>query len=185
MSHRVNVVNSALSIGLIAAMACSTPDQPTAPVDPPAAAALVPGGATAQQDLAAARNATAHLRRFENAAPAGWSVPVTACKENPPEGGMGYHYGNIGYYLDGLVDPRKPEILLYEPQPSGGLRLVALEYAVPFFTWPSDTPPRLFGRDLKHVADQGEWQLHVWIWKHNPSGIFSDWNPTVDCEHDG
>lgn len=23
--------------------------------------------------------------------------------------------------------------------------------------------------------------LHVWTWKHNPSGQFSEWNPTVHC----
>jgi hypothetical protein len=25
------------------------------------------------------------------------------------------------------------------------------------------------------------WALHVWVWKHNPSGMFADWNPQVSC----
>ena len=25
------------------------------------------------------------------------------------------------------------------------------------------------------------YELHAWIWKHNPSGMFEDWNPTVSC----
>lgn len=23
--------------------------------------------------------------------------------------------------------------------------------------------------------------LHAWIWKHNPSGTFAEWNPNVRC----
>ena len=26
------------------------------------------------------------------------------------------------------------------------------------------------------------YELHVWAWKHNPSGMFADWNPTVSCD---
>jgi hypothetical protein len=25
------------------------------------------------------------------------------------------------------------------------------------------------------------YSLHAWIWKHNPSGTFAMWNPTVSC----
>jgi hypothetical protein len=25
------------------------------------------------------------------------------------------------------------------------------------------------------------YELHVWAWKRNASGIFSDWNPRVSC----
>ncbi len=23
--------------------------------------------------------------------------------------------------------------------------------------------------------------MHAWVWKHNPSGMFADWNPNVSC----
>jgi hypothetical protein len=23
--------------------------------------------------------------------------------------------------------------------------------------------------------------VHAWIWRHNPSGMFADWNPNVKC----
>ena len=25
------------------------------------------------------------------------------------------------------------------------------------------------------------YSLHVWVWMHNPSGMFSMWNPSVHC----
>ena len=25
------------------------------------------------------------------------------------------------------------------------------------------------------------YDLHVWVWHHNPSGMFSMWNPNVSC----
>jgi hypothetical protein len=25
------------------------------------------------------------------------------------------------------------------------------------------------------------YDLHVWLWKKNPSGMFARWNPTVTC----
>jgi hypothetical protein len=27
----------------------------------------------------------------------------------------------------------------------------------------------------------GLWTLHVWLFKHNPNGLFADWNPLVRC----
>jgi hypothetical protein len=170
--------------------ACADSGSPFTPMDAFDAAFghVQPTDADANADLAAARNATAHLQNFENAASGGWDLQVTPCMENPPLGGMGYHYGHLEYYLDGEANPTEPEILLYEPQSNGRLRLVALEYAVPFFAWGSgdpdvDDPPQLFGRDMNRADARGQWELHVWLWKHNPSGLFEDWNPDVTCEH--
>jgi len=25
------------------------------------------------------------------------------------------------------------------------------------------------------------YELHAWLWKHNPAGMFDDWNPRVVC----
>jgi hypothetical protein len=42
---------------------------------------------------------------------------------------------------------------------------------------PGEPPPRIEGA--------GIWALHVWLWKHNPSGMFADWNPNVTCKYAG
>jgi hypothetical protein len=31
------------------------------------------------------------------------------------------------------------------------------------------------------VPAVGFWLKHAWIWKHNPAGMFADWNPEVTC----
>jgi hypothetical protein len=28
------------------------------------------------------------------------------------------------------------------------------------------------------------YDLHVWIWRENPSGTFAQWNPKVECPAD-
>lgn len=171
-------------------IACADSESPSAP-DVNSTAALghaQPANALANADLARARAATAHFHRFENAEAAGWDFPIPGCMEHPSLGGMGYHFGNLELYLDGQVNPAEPEILLYEPQSNGRMRLVAVEYAVPFLAWGTgdpdvDAPPQLFGRDLNRADPRDQWELHVWLWKHNPSGLFADWNPKVTCEH--
>jgi hypothetical protein len=45
------------------------------------------------------------------------------------------------------------------------------------------SPPTLFGQEFELVPAGNRYgipafyELHAWIWKHNPSGMFSDWNP--------
>jgi hypothetical protein len=97
---------------------------------------------------------------------------------DPKLGGMGFHYGKTSL-IDGRVAVDEPELLLYEPQSNGRMRLVAVEYIMPLQL--SATPPRLFGRDFSVNAAFGIWALHAWVWKDNPSGMFADWNPRVTC----
>jgi len=141
-------------------------------------------GAAVNKDLATLRQVTAPFHDFETASHDGWSAPITACMTDPGgAGGMGFHYGNVAL-IDGAVSVEKPELLLYEPEANGRLRLVAVEYIVPYTAWSrSATPPMLFGQDFKHNDTFGIWALHAWVWKDNPSGIFADWNPRVTCEH--
>ena len=101
---------------------------------------------------------------------------------DPTLGGMGFHYGNPEL-IDGAVRADEPEVLLYQPRRRGVMELVGVEYIVPLDQWHGATPPRLFGREFKVNATFGVWALHVWAWKGNPSGLFADWNPKVDCEH--
>lgn len=136
---------------------------------------------TVERDIAQLRATTAPFHRFEAAAEAGWGTQITGCFSDPALGGMGFHYGNVAL-IDGQVDELEPELLLYEPQKNGRLRLVAVEYIVPFTAWTGAEPPRLFDQSFHRNEAFGLWVLHVWHFRHNPSGIFADWNPTVSCD---
>jgi hypothetical protein len=46
-------------------------------------------------------------------------------------------------------------------------------------------PPRLFGLELHEHPVLPFWILHAYLWKDNPSGMFSDWNPAVRPCPDG
>ena len=143
--------------------------------------ANAPVSGDVQRQIARLREVTAPFHDFQTAARAGWGVRITPCFSDPQLGGMGYHYGNPAL-IDGTVEALKPELLLYEPQKNGRLRLVAVEYIVPFAAWTASEPPALFGLSFHRNEAFGLWVLHVWHFRHNPSGIFADWNPAVTCE---
>lgn len=48
-------------------------------------------------------------------------------------------------------------------------------------------PPVLMGHLAQYVGSpyryalNAFYELHVWAWKDNPSGMFADWNPQVSC----
>jgi hypothetical protein len=149
--------------------------------------ALIAGcsDATSSQnrDLTTLRNVTAPFRTFSAATSAGWSTKITSCMADQAAGGMGFHYGNTAL-IDGTVAVDKPELLLYEPQADGSEELVAVEYIIPYTAHArSDTPPVLFGQQFKQNDTFQLWGLHVWAWKNNPSGLYADWNPQVNCDH--
>lgn len=129
--------------------------------------------------LAAVRALTAPYHRFEVGEDAGWDTDLTGCVPQ-----MGHHYANLEYVFDGgFVTPLQPEVLLYEPQRNGRKRLVGVEYVVLYEHAPADGPPPvLFGEEFHHNDDAGLWMLHAWIWKNNPDGMFTDFNPTVSCD---
>ena len=47
--------------------------------------------------------------------------------------------------------------------------------------------PQLFGQTFQgpmpgHVPGMPwHWDLHVWVWANNPSGMFAQWNPALSC----
>ncbi len=134
-------------------------------------------------DLAALRGMTAPFHSIEAAKAAGWTVLIPHCRDNQPEGGMGWHYANPAY-VDGEVEVLEPEALIYEPQRNGSLRLVGVEYAVPFSILPPEAePPMLFGQSFQHNFGDELWMLHVWAWRENPNGMFATWNPKVSCAY--
>jgi hypothetical protein len=156
-------------------------------------AQVVVGLASDDSDLAAARRTTAAYHQVSVAGNAGYAefrdANGIACIDNPPAGAMGIHYVNGSYVGDTTLDPTAPEAVVYEPMPNGRLRLVALEYIVFQAAWDAghSSPPELFGHEFMLVPAPNRfgipafYQLHAWIWKHNPSGMFEMWNPRVDC----
>jgi hypothetical protein len=138
--------------------------------------------ATLNQDLATVRALAARYRDVEKAKAAGWDVLVPGCRDNPPVGGMGWHYLNPAYItLD--LDILEPQVLIYEPQKNGRMRFVGVEYLIPFDLLPSDAePPVLMGQELLPNFGDEVWMLHVWVGRHNPDGMFETWNPKVSCE---
>jgi hypothetical protein len=158
------------------------------------AAALLaaPAGAT-QGDLESAKQVTARYHEISAAQAAGYGefrdAAGIACIDNPPLGTMGIHYVNGGLVGDAVVNARTPEALVYEPKPGGGLKLVALEYIVFQGAWDAghSSRPELFGHEFGLVTSPNRYglppfyELHAWLWKPNPSGMFFEWNPRVSC----
>ena len=134
-----------------------------------------------EDQLAVVRQATARFQQFDAAQDAGFTVKVTDCWEKQPEGAMGFHYANATR-IDGAVEVANPEVLLFERQDNGRMRLVGVEWIIPFEQWHSDAPPVLMGIPLVKNFTFNVWALHAWIWKRNPKGMFFDWNPNVHCQ---
>jgi hypothetical protein len=135
-------------------------------------------------ELAKVRKATAKFQRLEVARQAGYDLRdgLDHCFENPGVGAMGFHY--IKQPLDLKLDPLQPEAMVYAPGPKGQLNLGAVEYIVPAADWDAaghTMPPSVLGHHLHLNKDLGVYVLHAWIWRHNPAGMFEDWNPTVSC----
>jgi hypothetical protein len=130
-----------------------------------------------QRDLNALFAATSAYTDFSRAQAAGYTERLTDCMADA-SGGMGYHYGKVSF-IDGEARLLEPEILMYEPQADGSLKFVGIEFVVPLSA--SATPPSLFGLQFHRNEAFQLWVLHVWLYKENPSGMFTDWNPTVSC----
>ena len=89
--------------------------------------------------IADVRDATAGYRNFDTIGDAGYTK-LLDCFVNYQVGGMGQHYVNGDLAGDAVLDPMKPEILVYEPTVSGDMILVAFEYIVFASQWdPNNT----------------------------------------------
>lgn len=103
-----------------------------------------------------------------------------------PKGGMGVHFVNLT--IRGAPDPMKPNVLIYEPD-GDKLRLVAVEWLVPLEA--AKERPTLFGQPFQGPMEGHEplipkefhhYDLHAWLFKDNPEGMFSPTNPDVKCD---
>ena len=165
-------------------------------------------GSSVLAELAQVRQAVAGFHDVDAAVAAGytaWSpdpfAPNATCPSSP-EGNMGYHLVNVGLRGgaanpaagDAVIDPLRPEMLLYEKRPDGKMHLVGVEYLVFTAAWervngPGAAPPTVFGEPLPpslHTFPGNpnpipHYELHVWVWTSNSLGMFYPWNPSVSC----
>lgn len=106
---------------------------------------------------------------------------------NPKVSGTGTH-----------TDFLKPAVLLYEPQADGSLQLVGVENLAFEESWKAagnSAPPSFHGVPYDHMVDNPETAIdeahqfvnhfdrHVWIYRENPNGVFTSFNPVVTCKH--
>lgn len=143
-----------------------------------------------QHQLKTVRKATKRFRDVREARRAGY-VPAGECVSSP-EGAMGVHYTHPGLAQDKRLNIRRPEILVYEPRDKKP-RLVAVEYYRADADGRLDTDhdrPHLFGRGFDGPMEGHEpgmpvhYDLHAWVWKRNPAGVFAMWNPRVECHEE-
>jgi hypothetical protein len=157
-------------------------------------------GAALSPDLAAAKAALAKYADPIAAVKDGYFSTV-ACIDFPkgavdgpityPPGAMGVHFlnpANIGPKLD----PTKPQVLIYEPH-GDKLVLTAAEWLMPVEA-SGGVAPSIFGQTLAGPMDGHEpimpaslrhYDLHVWLWKDNPKGMFTSTNAAVHCAPGG
>nr|MBA2627367.1 hypothetical protein [Gemmatimonadales bacterium] len=145
--------------------------------------------ATVNAQLAELRRLTAPYHNLDKAIAAGYVLDAQ-CVSNPTLGAMGYHAPNPTLRNDATISLLQPDVLLYERMANGQYRLNGVEYFVLKSTWDAAhggataAPPTLFGASVplsNHQPFGQHYELHVWIFQHNPSGMFSSWNPTVSC----
>ncbi|GAB4100772.1 hypothetical protein [Sinomonas halotolerans] len=146
-------------------------------------AASSASAATVQDDLAAVRAATAKYHDVNVALADGYTADVHCIP------GMGIHYVNFASF-GAPPDPLHPGALLYAPAPNGRLKLVAVEWfqvdADQDLTTDSDRP-YFFGTAFDgpmpgHAPGMPiHYDLHAYIWSHNPDGVLTTWNPNITC----
>ena len=129
---------------------------------------------------------------------------------DPSLGAMGVHYFRpdlLGVTappsprVDGTgihTDFHTPAILIYEPQQDGSMALVAVENLAFARSWREaghSAPPTFHGVPYDAMTDDPatahdeahmfapHFDRHVWIYRDNPKGVFTPFNPAVSCAH--
>jgi len=113
------------------------------------------------------------------------------CVSGDDFGAMGLHYVNDSLVRYGIVDVIRPQIILYEAQPNGRLKLTGADYLVLAEAWDAKhlgVTPQLMGQIFHYFGSPNRfglpafYTLHVWAWKENPKGAFVNWHPNVSCQ---
>jgi hypothetical protein len=138
--------------------------------------------------IKAVRESTERYKDVAAAEADGYGL-MFGCVSGPDQGAMGLHYVNFPLVQDIALDPAKPEIVIYEPQPNGRKRLVGADFLVFAADWHAKhtETPKVMGQ-LMHLIESPNryglpafYTLHVWAWKESAAGPFVNWHPTVSC----
>jgi hypothetical protein len=173
---RVNAALALVAVGL--ARGCEH-GEVVRPSDEPAFAVGASPAASQSDLMSELRQATARFHSLTQARKEGY-VEASECVAVPGLGGMGHHWVNGGL-VDPVFDPTAPEAVLYEPDAEGNYHLVAVEYIVIDVGQPAptfDDQPFDIGGTPVPVD---HWSLHIWLYKTNPNGVFTPFNPDVSC----
>jgi hypothetical protein len=141
------------------------------------------------------RAATARFKDINVATSEGW-VQGTPCVSGPDTGAMGVHFVMPARINNFVLQPDRPQALIYEPMPGGAFRLVGVEFIVLASVWQSQpdgatSTPALEGDLMNYISAPNRYglpafyELHVWTWEDNPKGSFADWNTRVTCAKQG
>ncbi len=135
------------------------------------------------------RQATERFKDVSVAEKEGYALQF-GCVSGPDSGAMGLHYVNGDIVNSGVLDPTRPQIVIYEPTPDGKLKLIGADFLVIASVWDAKNqgPPELMGQLFHYFESPNRfglpafYTLHVWAWKDNPNGAFVNWHPKVSCQ---
>jgi hypothetical protein len=135
------------------------------------------------------RDATERFRDVSVAAGEGYGL-LFGCVSGGDYGAMGLHFVNFPLVADGKIDATTPEIVLYEATSNGRLRITGADFLVLASDWDKThtSAPELNGQLFHYFEAPNRfglppfYTLHVWAWKDNPNGTFTNWNPSVSCD---
>jgi len=172
--------------------------------------AVLPGRAGAQQRLprlpAELEELRASLSKYEDLEVAAEDLYISplGCIEYGPAGepGSGIYQSdgiamlmmNGALFVDGKLDPDKPEVLIYEQVRLGHFRLAGAIWMLPvegptdrpqLFGQTFEGPVSVVGRSRLMPAHFVDYDLYAWLWKENPNGLFAPINPDLPCPKDG
>lgn len=141
------------------------------------------------RELAGLKQVTAAYHNDALAIAGGYEATDDCVASEQGEGAMGYHYAKVEW-IDVFIDKNQPEVLLYAPAEKGIRKLTGVEYVKVDADQNLDTDddrPSLFGQPFDgpmpgHAPGMPiHYDLHVWLWRTNPDGVFADFNPRVSC----
>jgi hypothetical protein len=193
--------------------ACGPADEPELQAEPAVEAAAAEAPEIAALRETAAKYMDVNVALGEGYIPDPSGMCVTAAMEGLPaeQGAMGIHYLRPdllqlsppapGARVAGTgthTDFAQPGVLIYEPQADGSMQLVAIEnlvFAAGLRAAGSTTVPSYAGTEYVHMLDdpatpadeahgfEEHYELHAWVPRDNPNGMFTPFNPAATCDH--